>query len=421
MTTLAEQLTRFLEAGGDQQPTGEGRQADFERGLVLKGPWETYADGFAEHTRRNARALAMSGLPIALRSVSPKIRIAMGEEQEIDEQYRDLLERTVSNIEAQIIQVVPTDGSLQLLTTHKYYSVEEHRFINGRKILYTVWERMKGLQDDDLRALKSVGQVWVACQASKDFLVSEGVEEAKVRVFPCPYLPSDPMLAIRSMDKRRASRPSFYHIGKWEPRKEQRNVLGGFLVAFKPGECVLLVKTSDKAPYFQGYPTSLAVSLQEWLDDPRVKANGWTSDNVGKDVFAVTKRISDRQIQLLHQTSDCYVTLARGEGFDMPAFDAKLAGNLMMYTPSGGPQDFSHAEDVRIEPTGLVDAHPFYRWAKGSQYLDYSFDAVVEGYRRAAQKIRDGVSACPDLSAFSADAVGKRMAEAVRELGDLGF
>jgi len=182
-----------------------------------------------------------------------------------------------------------------------------------------------------------------------------------------------------------------------------------------------MIKTSDKAPFFQGYPPSLAVSLQEWLDDPRVKANGWTMENVGKDVFAVTKRISNKQLRLLHQMSNCYVSLARGEGFDMPAFDAKLSGNLMLYTPSGGPQDFAHPEDVRVEPTGLVDAHPFYRWAKGSQYLDYDFESVVEGFKAAATKVRNGVDAKNDLSSFSAAEVGKRMAAAIRELGDLGI
>lgn len=421
MTTLADQLSNYVEAGGDQRASDAGREADYQHGIVLKGPWETFGDGFSEHTRRNARALALAGVPVALRSVAPKIRIAMGEELQIDEDYKDLLQKTIAVVDAQILQLVPTDGSLSMLTAHKFYSVAEQKILNGRKVFYTVWERFAGLQDDDRRALQSVGQVWVACQASKTFLVNEGLDESKVKVFPCPYLPNDPILKISSEPKKRNARPTFYHIGKWEPRKEQRNILGGFLLAFKPGECVLLIKTSEKAPYFDGYPTSIAVSIEEWLSDDRVKANGWTKDNLGKDVFAVTKRLSASQMTLLHKTSDCYVTLSRGEGFDMPAFDAKMAGNLMLYTPSGGPQDFAHAEDVQVEPSGLVDAHPFYRWVKGAKYLDYDMDAVASAYRIAAKKIRDGVIAKGDLAAFSAQSVGDGMAAAIRELGDFGF
>lgn len=182
-----------------------------------------------------------------------------------------------------------------------------------------------------------------------------------------------------------------------------------------------MIKTSEKAPFFDGYPPNIQICLADWLADDRVKANGWSVTNVGKDVLAVTHRLSQEEVTRLHFVSDCYVTLARGEGFDMPAFDAKLMGNLMLYTPSGGPQDFAHAEDIRVESSGLVDAHPFYRWVPGSQYLDYEFEAAVEGYRKAAQKIRSGVSADRDLSAFSAEETGLKMAEALRKLGDVGF
>jgi len=421
MTSLSDQLSNFVDAAGDQSSGGQGRSADHDHGIVLKGPWENFADGFAEHTRRNARALAMAGLPVALRSLSPRIRIAMGEELQIDEDYKDLLQKTVAVVDAQIFQLVPVDGSLSVLTAHRYYSFEEQKIINSRKVFYTVWERFSGLRQDDRIALKSVGQVWVSCQASKKFLVNEGLDESKVKVFPCPYLPSDPILALSSEIKRKNARPTFYHVGKWEPRKEQRNVLGGFLLAFNPGECSLLIKTSEKSPYFDGYPSNIAVSIEEWLADERVKARGWTKQNIGQDVFAVTKRLSSSQMINLHRTGDCYVSLSRGEGFDMPAFDAKMAGNLMLYTPSGGPQDFAHPEDVCVQSSGLIDAHPFYRWEKGSQYLDYEMEEVVRGYRLAADKVRAQVSAKRSLEDFSALCVGQRMAEAVKELGELGF
>lgn len=419
MTELADQLAPFLQVGGNQEASRDGRAADLDRAVVIKGPWETLADGFCEHTRRNARALDLAGVPVSLRSVAPKIRIAIGEELRIDEEYKDLLTRTVASVEAQIIQVVPIDGSLSTYTTHRYYPLDALKAINARLVLYCVWERFKGLQSDDLAALKAVGQVWVACNASADFLKSEGVPAEKVRVFPCPYLPSDPLLGLQGR-ARRAGRPSFYHIGKWEPRKEQRNVLLGFLLAFRPGDAMLLMKTSERAPFFDGYPTSVAVALRESLADARVKSNGWSEETVGKDVFCVTSRLSQQQMTLLHKSSDCYVSLSRGEGFDMPAFDAKLAGNLMLYTPSGGPQDFAHPEDVRVEPTGLTDCHPFYKWTKGSQYLDYDIEAVVAGYRTAAQKVRDGVKSIRDLSDFSAVEVGKRMAASLAEICDVG-
>lgn len=418
MSTLQDQLSSFVQASGNQQASTAGRAADYERGVILKGPWETLADGFCEHTRRNARALAFAGVPLGLRSIAPKIRIAMGDELRIDDEYKDLLTKTIAMVDAQIIQIVPIDGSLSAYTTHRYYSRDELAGVNARKVFYNVWERFSGLQADDRAALNAVGQVWVACNASAEFLKSEGVAEEKVRVFPCPYLPGDPLLQLRS-ESRRAARPSFYNIGKWEPRKEQRNVLLGFLLAFKPGEAMLLMKTSERAPYFEGYPSHLADAVRLSLADARVMANGWNEQTLGKDVFCVTTRLSQEQMVLLHKVSDCYVSLSRGEGFDMPAFDAKLAGNMLLYTPSGGPQDFAGQDDVRVESSGLVDTHPFYRWPTGSKYLDYDLDAVVDGHRAAAKKIQAGVSTAYDMHHFSANEVGTRMVSSLKDICDL--
>lgn len=422
MATLAEQLSRFLDANHfTQEITAESVAADAQFGLVVKGPWETYADGFAEHTRRNARALALTGAPVALRSVHPRIRIAMGEELQIDEQYKDVLRRTIASVTAEVLQVVPTDGSLKVLIGHQYLPVEQLRQINARRVFYSVWERSSGLQDDDRKALQSVGQVWVACQANAEFLEREGIDPSKIRVFPCPYLPGDPMLAVAAKKRLSAAQPMFFHVGKWEPRKEQRNMLGAFLLAFRPGEARFLLKTSERSPFFEGYPPNVQVCIEDWLKDDRVRANGWTAQNVGESLRAETRRLTTEQLAALYQAVDCYVTLSRGEGFDMPAFDGKLAGCMMLYTPSGGPQDFASEGDVRVEPKGRIACHPSYRWAPGSEYLDYDLEAATEGFREAARRLKAGVSVSRDLSSFSAESVGERMLSALRDLGDLGF
>lgn len=415
---IQDQLAFYGGKGAGAGETVERLSADHARGVVLKGPWETWGDGFSEHTRRNARALALAGAPIALRSISPRIRIATGEELSIDRDYGDLLKKTVSTVAAQVIQLVPHEGALTPFVSHRHYSVEQQQAINSRIAFYAVWERMAGLRSDDRDSLNKVGQVWVAANATKSFLVSEGVAEEKIRVFGCPYLADDPLLALRGRERQKG-RPRFYHIGKWEPRKDQHRMLGAFLCAFKPGEASLFLKTSDKAPFFHDYPHGVAVSTQSWLDDARVKANGWTADNIGRDVLVATKRLSEEAMRSMHRVADCYVSLSRGEGFDMPAFDAKLAGNLLMYTPSGGPQDFAHANDVLVPSSGLVAANPWYKWCEGSKYLDWEFDTAVDAFHVAAKRVAEGGDRTPDLTPFSAPEVGKRMFAALNDLGEL--
>lgn len=420
--TIFEQMSPYAAHNPASHVVAPGRDADHERGVVYYGPWEVFADGFAEHTRRSARALAMAGVPVHLRSRMPTFRQPVGEEKLIDEHYSDLLNASIRTYSGQIHQTVPIDGTLTQLVVHRYYSLEQQRHVNDRKVIYTVWERFSGLDAEDAKALSAVGQVWVGCNTSANFLKEAGVAEKKIRVVPCPYLPSDPHLALAGR-KRRPGPPRFYHIGKWEPRKEQRNIIGAFLMAFEPGEAMLLLKTSERAPFFENYPTGPAAAIGDWLNDDRVTKKGWNDKTINRGVFLLSKRLSTEQMVELHKTGDVYLTLSRGEGMDMPALDAKLAGNLMVYTPSGGPQEFANVEDFEVPQTGLVPAHPFYKWHKDATYLDYDLEAAVEAMREAAEIVKTREPASPDRCVdsfhFAAEHVGRRMASYLKELDAL--
>lgn len=416
---VAEQLAPYR----NKEPAGyivaQGQEAKHPFGVVYRGPWETYADGFSEHTRRSARALATAGIPVHLRSLSPKHRSPVGDDKLIDVQYADLLNASIRSYAAQIHQTVVPDGSLVNLLMHRHYSVEQRRYLNARKIIYTVWERATGVNPEDVKAFNLVGQAWVGCEASAQLLIGAGVSEEKVRVVPCPYFPGDPHLALAGRT-RKPGPPCFYHIGKWEPRKEQRNILGAFLMAFQPGEAYLILKTNERSPFFDGYPTGPEVALSEWLADDRVKKMGWTEKNLNRGICLLNRFLTTEKMIELHAVGDVYVTLSRGEGMDMPAMDSKLAGNMMVYTPSGGPQAFASVEDIKVPSSGTVPCHPFYRWPSDATYLDYDMEAAVLALRAAAEVVKTRQPALPeqciDSTSFSAECVGRKMAGYVREL-----
>src|SRR5262249_15938949 len=149
-----------------------------------------------------------------------------------------------------------------------------------------------------------------------------------------------------------------------------------------------------------------------------VRVNGWTLSDANKFIEILTDRLSAAAILALHRFGDVYVTISSGEGFDMPAFDAKIAGNLMVYTPSGGPKDFADQEkDIRVEPKRSVVCHSFYHeigWAMDAEYLDYDVNTVVQGMRLARRAIRSGVRSNADMSSFEASQVGHRMLDHLR-------
>ncbi|MHC4814337.1 MAG: hypothetical protein ACYTFN_14680, partial [Planctomycetota bacterium] len=112
-----------------------------------------------------------------------------------------------------------------------------------------------------------------------------------------------------------------------------------------------------------------------------------------------------------------YLSLSRGEGFDMPAFDAKLSDNLLVFTPSGGPQDFCGEHDQLVQPSGTVPCDPFYNWPAGATYLDYEVTEAADAIQRAMSRVtsgrrRRGMS----LERFSAQRVGERMAADLEQL-----
>lgn len=391
-----------------------------EVGISFVAPWEDPFGGFPEHARRLARALDSEETPVHLRSLDPGMQwlsttSTAHDRRRLRDAYHDLLMRSVRFYSVGIHMAVADDIMLQRLVTHRHLDPKQLRAVNKYKIISTVFERDR-VSDAAVRFLNQVGQVWVANPTDKEMLTRCGVEHGKIRVIPIPHFPNDPHLALS--DRTRTPGPvRFYHVGKWEHRKAHHELLGSFLLAFRPGEAKLYFKTTEAAPDFSPYPSSPEESVQRWLQDERVKANGWASlRDVNRDIFLMRTFLSSRQMVELHKTGDVYLSLSRGEGFDMPAYDAKLSGNLLVYTPTGGPKSFASETDIRVEPTGAVPCHAFYRWAD-AEYLDYDVEEAARALRTARRRIMAGRRPRPfKLVGFTADEVATAMRHGIEDV-----
>lgn len=403
------------------------RPSQHDEGVGFYAPWEEVYAGFPEHARRLAVALSQTGIPLHLRSIRGGSQFQTTRDHDSARAYEamrkalePLLDASVKKYAAEVWMTISESTAFYRIAppNHHWMSPAELRQVQRRRVLSTVFERDR-ITDSDRDCLNRMGQIWVANPTDRDMLVRCGVEEEKVRVIPIPYFPDDPHLALKAMP-RRPGPLTFYHIGKWEPRKEQHNIIGAFLCAFEPGQARLFMKTSLRGPKLSGdYPQSASDSVNRWLEDERVQQNGWTMETTNKWVRLIHTRLSPKQMVQLHRTGDVYVTLSRGEGFDMPAYDAKLAAKRMIYTPSGGPQSFATAADLLVEKTGQVPCDPLYGWDERAHYLDYAFEDAVTNMRLAAA---DGLEALrapmsqEQLQHFSAESVGAMMRDAIEEL-----
>lgn len=396
---------------GDQSQAAS--TSEFARGVGYYAPWENEADGFALHSRRNARALHMVGVPVHLRSAVP----AQSDLINLPPDIAPLLRASIARYSAQVYQVILNAATAWNLTTHKFLGEAELAAVNHCRAIYTVWERDR-IAPEIVQALNRVGQVWVACKANVAMLERCGVEPGKLRWVPMPYFDDDAHLALRGR-ARRPGVPRFYHIGKWEPRKVQPRIIEAFLRAFAPGEAQLMLKLSGLRQAVDGFPASAHASIKRLLLDPELQAKGWTLETVSRYVSVVDRRLPAEQLRKFHELGDVYVSLSRGEGFDIPAFEAKLSGNHLVYTPSGGPQDFAAASDFLVPATGSVRCHPMYHWEPDAEYIDYRVEDAVAAMRAAGDAVRSGAAqsaAEPVPVEYAAASVGEAMKRNLSEL-----
>jgi len=416
----SEQLSDFAGDAftGEEQAFKPGRKAKNEVGVGWFAPWERPFDGFAEHSRRSARALAMVGGVVHLRSVDAMTQVGAfsKEMNELQERYDDLLSTEVSRYGALVHMFVPRSTSLQMLVSNQNLDDDERAVVNGKRVFYGVWERTR-IPEYMVAPMRQLGQVWVACEANRDML-NEWLPWEKLRVVPIPFFADDPHLALEARTRDPKRPVCFYSIGKWEPRKDQHRAMLAFMRAFRPFQCAFVVKTSKFGPHAPGYPKDALESIAINLCDEEVMRNGWTTENVTRGgVMILTGILPDEAILNLHRLGDCYVSLSHGEGFDMPAFDAKLSGNLMLFTPSGGPQDFAGESDVMVEPKEQFGpCNVWYQWGR-SLWLDHDVEQARRGFLRARELVLEGKrSRGMDPTRFSAEVVGKQMLGYLEEL-----
>lgn len=249
----------------------------------------------------------------------------------------------------------------------------------GRRVLYTMFER-QSFDPAIAPLLRPLDAVWVPCSANRDALHAAGIENAVA--FPVPYFDDDPLLALPRPTQARI----FYWMGNWSPRKAPENLVRAFLRAFSPADAELRLKTGPWR-FHRGFPEPEQVIASEFLL-PEVRARGWTEKN-WHDSIRIDRRSLTRAevVSTVHAHGDVYVSASRGEGYDLPAYEAKLAGRRVITTDSGGPRDFLGDNDILIPATGQVPVHRDYvrlfGWETHATYADYPLDALVAAFVRA--------------------------------------
>lgn len=309
----------------------------------------------------------------------------------------------------------------------QFFDKVEFEKLHRYHVLFTAIERDR-ISDGEADEVKRFGQVWVPCEANRYAMLRSGIPEEKVKVVPHP-MPVEryALLANAKRESGRFPRSEggrerpyvFYSIGKWEPRKNHVGLIRSFMSAFKPdGKNILLLKTSAFSGW-RGYPKTPSDAISELLQLEGVKKMGWTPDLASKYVKVNSDFVSEEHIFKMHGMGDCYVSASHGEGWDLPAYDAMVAGSHIVSPRTGWMGDVFQPDLFKVFFTpvmsgGTEPCHHSYGWGI-SRWLTVEDESLACAMGLASSESRSGIpGATRESSSFGS--VGRLVVDNICEL-----
>lgn len=402
-----------------------GRQAKYEYGFVYRGPWETLADGVCKAVRGNACALRRSGIPVFLQSPMHmhwnKGIVERCSHWELPRQVLDQVDHLCTPDHARTIgwieHFVPTFAKLVALTEPQNMGPDANlkpAFLRSSAAFMALEHDV--IPPQWLDRLHMFGRVIVPCEANARWLRDAGIQ-IPVHVVVHPLDVKDPIRRAKAKPYEGGTF-RFFHMGKWEPRKNQHYAIGGFLRAFKPDDPVhFLIKASAfwNAP---GYPSVPEESVAQWLCHPDVKANGWDEGKLRSRLrVSWNEKWSREDIAETYAASHCYVQSGRSEGFDLPCLDAKVAGLRVVAVGFGGPEHFLTSDDIRVQYKRSLAPPAKYFCPTGTLWPAPGSGEYGEAMRQAFDR-RFEPAGTFDVRPYLVDSVGAQLRAIAIEMGD---
>ncbi len=166
----------------------------------------------------------------------------------------------------------------------------------------------------------------------------------------------------------------FYVIATWTTRKALLDLVEAFLGAFNSADAVTLVIHTT--------PTDLVALARHGGSGVRRDTTTWftlaralAGHADVPEIVLSTRALDQVELDELHAGSDCFISLSRGEGWGLGAFDAGAHGNPVIVTGWSGerdflPVDYPYLVEYDLIPTTMDEPDAWWqprdgeRWAK---------------------------------------------------------
>jgi glycosyltransferase involved in cell wall biosynthesis len=284
--------------------------------------------GYGHAARELARSLDAALVGLELITVGPRPQ-GWEPEGDMSELYVPWLERGAgwlgSDPDVILVHTLPGD-------CHRVLELAGLRRGAGPKLVaYTTWEALTAPLEVVQPLYDCFDEVWTPSQASAQALGVNGLHgsgrdresaASRTRVIPHCYNDSRPEVEPEYSDPGKFR---FYWAGAWSARKNPGGLIRAFALAFYPGAKVELVMHSPGCSMDVFVAALAATGLRQNELPPIVLSN---------------QHLSDAALATLHRGADCFVTAARGEAWNLPAFDAMLAGRHVISQYGLGSDEF---------------------------------------------------------------------------------
>lgn len=192
-----------------------------------------------------------------------------------------------------------------------------------KRVAYTTWEALTCPLVIQAPLYATFDEVWTPSTHSMIALTG-GHQEREACTYVVPHTYDDSAPPVDRAGGY-SDRVRFYWIGAWTARKNPEGVIRAFCHAFGPGDDVELVMHSPGTD-----PTSFVLACArtglEQHQMPQIHFSG--------------RRVTDQAIASMHADGDVFVSASRGEAWNLPCFDALVAGRHIITTKGLGSDEY---------------------------------------------------------------------------------
>lgn len=219
------------------------------------------------------------------------------------------------------------------------------KFINKKLIGYPSLATNK-VSELWVKYMNLMDEIWVPCNKNKEVFERCGVD-IPIKVIPYPErkesLPEINSNSLNDLLKKSKlygnSKKTFqygcewnvfYTIGEWTDKNNIEDVVVSYCKSFSETDNVkLIIKT-----FYSDYTKKNILYCINKLEDVLKQFPS------PPEILLITSNLNYKDTLFLHSVGDCYVTMTRGEGFCINAFDAINYGNEVIIPNFGGYIDY---------------------------------------------------------------------------------